>query len=199
MLGLLSPRIIDSISKYYHKIEIRKALFNEFDELRYTLAFVIYDLITKIGEADRNSLEWLVTIFSSYNGFDKDDELINKLNELLQMDDSDLNQLLKHKYDPESALTLKKIYVPFFDSHTQSLSMFSSDFQQVAYDIKRRTKMVNQEIEVSYQFNIKTFDSSIHGDNHQRLKDNVLISYKSIAKMSKALIMSINKLMELKR
>src|SRR3990167_7852395 len=120
LLALLSPRIIDNIKKHYLKNEIRDALFCELDEIRYTQAFVIYDLLTTTGKADKNILNRIGTVFKAYKGFDKNEEFIDKFNEFLSKDDSELATSLKRQYDPNAALSLKRIYTPFLDTHALS-------------------------------------------------------------------------------
>ena len=197
LLALLSPRIIDNTKKLYLKNEIRDALFCELDEIRYTQAFVIYNLLTTTGKADKNILNRIGTVFKAYKGFYKDEEFIDKFNKFLIKDDSELDTSLKGQYDLNVVLSLKRIYTPFLD--TQTLSIFSPEFQQIAYDIKRRIRMINEEISISFEFNMKTFDSSIIGENHERVKDNVTKSYVSIANMLINLVTSIDRLLKLKK
>ncbi len=58
LLGLLSPIIVDAITKRHRNVEIRKAIISELGEARLAFAGSVYLLESRFGSYDRALLEW---------------------------------------------------------------------------------------------------------------------------------------------
>lgn len=193
-LGILSPRLIDHIYKYYCKSETQKSISIELDELKYKLHLVVYDIADHFGKIDRSFLEGFVNNISTYHGLYKDDKVNEKVSSLLSLKDDQLAAKLKQDQQKLRAAYFKKYTLPFLETHLSSITFFPLEFQRNISDIRAQLNMLNEEIDVSWYFNMRTFDTS--DTNYVIVLGNVESSYKYIESKSRQLINSINSFMQ---
>lgn len=176
LLGLLSPQIVEFISKPYRRKGIRKSLFIELGGLHRKLAATVYQVYEPRGMIDRPFLLWLKPIFGSFRTHRRSQNpealsLQQSVEATLALSDAQIRALFPQKQPVTGHLTLKKYSAPFLDSQLTSLSIFSPEFQRLALLVLSTLAAINQEIDTAWFNYTKTFD--VTGPNHAIVLGNM--------------------------
>ena len=179
LLGILSPIIVDAIRKKQDIRDVRAALETEVHELQYRLACVAYFIEKRFGDVNRKFLEWLRPILVSYRGLNPSADILKFIETQLALTDDQIKALALHsKAAPEGGISLKKYQVPLLDSKISSLASLSTSLQNHLLELKTHLSLLNEEVdEARYYFRL-TFQSSVTGENHDRVNENLTSCYK---------------------
>ena len=198
VLGLLSALISrvlpDIIKKHSDKKKLEIGIFTELKELKFRLAIIVFQIISKYGTLDKDLLNWLRPLVEESKGsFSKD--LLDPIEKLLKFDDDHFKKLNEYtKLHAPSALSLKKYHLPFLDSKISELSLFDIEFQNRIFEIRTQINFLNQEVEHSKFLYEKTFDSTLNQENHKIIHQNLTNIYRHISTTARVIIDLISKL-----
>jgi hypothetical protein len=178
LFGLLSPIIIDEIRRRRSLKQAKIAILSELTEVHFKLASTAYIIAKSFGKWDRKFLIWLKAIMDSYTGQYADQGINKHINELLALSDKELAKTAKlAKAHAFKALALKEFQTPVLDTQIRTLSMFSSDLQNLLIEIKAQVGLLNQHIELSHFYFQKTFDSGLSPLNYKIIDKNLKDAY----------------------
>ncbi|HBB98500.1 MAG TPA: hypothetical protein DC054_24220 [Blastocatellia bacterium] len=197
LLGLLSPRIIESIQRRYRRTDLRKSLFIELEGLRVTLASLLYVIASNDGTVNRELIELVEPIMREDKNFRESKPTAEVLGSLLKLTDEQFAINVAPK-KPTGPISLKKISVPFLTSQLSSLYLFSPEFQRTALKICSRLAIINEEIDVAAFNYKKTFDRLPQQD-HAIVVTNFIHSYRNIFGLCRPLIDDVNLLLSMKK
>ena len=195
--SLTVPFIIDRFRKKTKKEEIEKGINIELKEIKNRLINNSFQIYSKYGQLDRGLINWLIVNYKSVDSVDNDIKIINKLEQLNELDDQELQQSQIYKAiiqeNRNTTLGFKKFSLPFLDIHLNNLSLFDSIFQQKILYIRDRINLINEEIDLVLFFLKKSFDE-VSIENSELLKTNSVNSEKKLADWSRQLVDKINAL-----
>ncbi len=187
-LGLVSTIFIEKINKNLRKKEIKTGVLNELKETKYRLAVLTYIINSKFEKIDKELLNWFRPLINK-SGNKKMLTLLKPIEELLKLSNEQLNALSEYnKPNQLSALSLKKLYLPFLDSKISDLSLFDINFQRYLLEIKTQITFLNDTIELSNFYYQKTFDSSLNGDNYEIIDHNLKNTYMQISDTARIIV-----------
>lgn len=184
LLGLISPRIIDSIQAKYFRRDLARAIRSEAEDLQYRVAIMSFLLASKYGELSREYLVWLKPKLLRYEG-NEPVESIRKLAETLHAaPDDQLVVLAAHMRAEEGkGLSLKTFSASLIEASLGSILHFSPEYQRRVHEFRNQLSVLNQEIERAIESLRMTYDSSISNENHVRLKADLVAKYQTIQGM----------------
>lgn len=172
-LGLFGPWLTDLFQRPSRRRKIRKSLEVELRELRYKLSLTAVTLAVNGGTADRGLLEWAERIARSDKPRYDSLPLEMGLQAVLQADELQLAEIVRHSKGKWDSFKLKKLSLPFLTSQIPSLSLFKPEYQRLALSIHSLLDTYNDEVD-AYKFNYeKTFDSSLSNNSRNAVLANL--------------------------
>jgi hypothetical protein len=199
LLGLLGPAIVERIRRKHRRRDLISSVVGELTELQFTLAFVAFQLRSKLATVTDEFLDWLMPIVDSYDGPGKNSRLAGMLVEVRAHSEAERRQIDILLQGEGRGLTLKKYEVPFLEGQAAELSICPLDFQRRVFRVKGQLNQFNQQ--VSYlqgQFE-KTFDPSIVGANRENVERNLVEGYAAIAKIAEMIARAVDDIMRTHR
>ncbi len=187
LLGILGQRPIIYIQQSFKKSAIKKSIIAELEDLLCGLAMTSSVLLCRIGEIDKNYLQWVRPILRSYDGYYRYLDISDTVDKLLQTKDEDFEvamKVIRSRANLNEGLTLRKFDMPFIDNNYKEIEMFDVRFQKDILEICRQVKNINEEIDNARFYFTKTFDSGLSENNGIIVRKNLESSYRNIAKMS---------------
>ena len=160
-------------------------LLAELDEFRLKMAQTSYLLRARVVEITHEFLLWIRNIMHSYRGPHVAPYIQEHIERQCQLDDQQLYQLHRSRFDPNKGLSLKKFQLPLLEANMDRLSDLPRDFQQAVLDMKSDLDIFNQEVDYSMSMHQKTFDPAIFGANRDAIILNLFSSYRNLASRAK--------------
>lgn len=181
LLGLISPRIVDTIQAKYFRRDLARAIRSETEDLLYRVAITSFLLTYKYGDISREYLVWLKPKLLRYEG-NEPVESIRKLAETLHAaPDDQLVALAAHMRAEEGmGLSLKTFSASLIEASLGSILHFSPEYQRRIHEFRNQLSILNQEIERALESLRMTYDSSISNENHLQLKADLVTKYQTI-------------------
>ena len=196
LLGLFSPWFAEQIQRPSKKSQIRTGIFVELEGLRAKLASVVLSVGAHVGELDGETLRWFREVM-------KDDKFIKELSDprfeqLSQLDDQSIRDLSRaHAAPSTQSLTFKRYSLPYLEAHLSELSLFSEEFQRLAHQIRDRLTIFNQQIDISWFYFQKTFDSSLSDLNRNLIAQNQDASQRLISRLARLICDDIQAILQI--
>jgi len=195
LLALLSPTVVNAITKRYSRKEVKKALLTELSGVSGLLVALVYQIEKNLGRLNRETLKWTLERFKKYQDLSTQSELLNPLEKLLNLPDEQLIAASKlMPRNPSITLGLKEIQTPFLDAHLIALPLFKETFQSRILEIKSKIGIINQEIIQARFYFEKSFDSTVNDNNRKILDSNTLSSYNNLSQQAKIAISQMENL-----
>lgn len=179
LFGLLSPSIINRISRSYSKKELLNGIKTEMKECQFRVLLVANLLGLRYGTYDKEYLSWSLPYLQNYQGAEKSENTIKAVTSFLEAKDEDIENMLALKRSMERGLglNLKRFPLPFLDSKMGEISSFRIELQNIIYEIRSRLQIINEEIDSAIVYFRMTFDSSISSENHRIIKTSLAQKY----------------------
>jgi hypothetical protein len=98
----------------------------------------------------------------------------------LVLTDEQLRSAFPSQEDTFAYPVQKKYTLPFLTSQITALSIFSPEFQRLALEISAKRALINAEIDTTWFYYTKTFDSSLSNINREVIHQNMRSSRKNI-------------------
>jgi hypothetical protein len=196
LIGLLSPTITEKIKKEYKKEELLYGFLSELEETKYRLALMVYILEADHGVLNRELVQWAISNIENYEGSYADEIDLDALKKITTYPDEQFEAFSKLNKEEliNKPTLLKKYDLLFLESNFTAISIFDRQFQFRIIEIKSRIRTLNAEIDRNNFFYEKTFDSSITGNNHQIIVNNLQEGQKHVITISKKIVSAINNL-----
>ena len=192
LLGLLSPQIIEFISRPHRRKALARSLSAELDELRIKLSYNAFLVASRQGKITHSLLKRIQPIVGHYKGFYADPEIVEFINSLAKKSDADLKQLPADP--PGRSIQFKKYTLPFLRSQVASLALFSLDLQRQLFEIGAKMDSMNEDIDTLWFYHSKTFDTSLSPENSDIVRTAVEESIAIIGSRSLVLAEDITRL-----
>ncbi|MCB4792748.1 MAG: hypothetical protein LHV68_12810 [Elusimicrobia bacterium] len=192
LFGLLGPQIINSISKRYHKNDIKNSIISELKEVSIRLVMNYFQIMLNYGSLDKPILIWIKHHMDNYHGAYPTSKISEDIKKMLELDDKMLQDAIEKTQDGTN-LYLKTYFLPFLESKTSYLLLFSSKSQLSISEIRSDLNIINEDILYSRKLFFLTFNS-LSPDNHKIVNINLKNTYLDTAKHSKYLIENIDNL-----
>ena len=189
LLGLLSPKVIDTIKSDYRKKEFFKALCIELHDLQYRIALVGFQLAQKYGELDKEYLMWIKPIIENYNGNEPSESVGKLIDSLINADEAKFAAGIAHMRSEKGVgLSLKTYSASFFEFNLGELSKLPVCLQLKIHEFMNQLNYLNQDIIKTNEINKMTFDSSITEENHDRLIGDLNSRYAFMQGICKSIV-----------
>jgi hypothetical protein len=184
LLGLIGPRIIDSIKAKYSRRDLCAAIRVEAQDLQYRVAITSFLLAQRFGGVTREYLEWLKPKLAKYQGNEPVESIRKFVETLLAADDNQMQGIINHMRAEEGVgLSLKRFSASLIESSLVTLHNFPADYQNYVHEFRNQMSPLNQEIEAALLVHRMTFDSRITEENHRRLTNDLNAKYQIIRGM----------------
>ena len=170
LLGLLSPRIIDTIKSKYLRRELAAAIRSEAEDLQYRVSISSFQLAQRFGKVDRDYLVWLKPRLLQYKGNEPVESIRKFVESLLEGTEDQLVAIAQHMRAGEGeGLSLKKFSANLIESNLGAIHNFPAEFQRCVHEFRNQISVLNQETDRAIESHRMTFDSSISEGNHKIL------------------------------
>jgi hypothetical protein len=196
LLGLLSPRLIDAIAKRYRRDEIKRGLREELIELRVRLAMLAARVAMRNGTITRDLVKWQLPIIRDYKGFYSDPKALEMLTKAADMTDAQLQAASALLRKEGSSLGLKKFRAPFLEAHLADLHLFPIEVERQARELEARLCLLNEDVDQTWYFFTKTFDTSLDPNNLALIRQNLEDVSTAIGPRAKALADGITRIVD---
>ncbi len=184
LLGLLGPRIVDSIKNKYHRRELAKAIKSEAKDLQFRVACMSYLLAKHCGVITREYIAWLNPVLSNYQGNEPAESIREFLLLLQKSTDSEFSAIVARGIAEEGVgLSLKNVKSSFIESNMAAFVNYPTGFQVCIHEFLNQLYILNQEIVTATTCHQMTFDSSMSEENHKTIKSELHNKYNIIHKM----------------
>jgi hypothetical protein len=177
--GLLSPSIINRISRSYSRRELFNGIKVEMKECQFRVLLVANLLGLRFGRYDKEYLSWCLPYLQNYRGSENPEGTLKAVLSFLEAKEEDVEHMLALKRSMEKGLglNLKRFHLPFLDSKMGEVSSFRIELQNIIYEIRSRLQIINEEIDSAIEYFRMTFDSSISTENHRIIKESLRQKY----------------------
>lgn len=178
LFGLLSPRIIDLIQLKYKRRSIASAVTAEAKDLQYRLAISSFSLAQQYGTVTRDYIFWLKPMLDQYTGNEPSKPIRELVSLLKDADDQAFSNIVALGRAKEGVgVSLKQSSASFIESHLSDFASFPMYYQSWIHEFRNHLSILNQEVEGAMQCYQMTWDSSITGDNHLLLNEEIAQRY----------------------
>jgi len=196
LLGITSTVVVERIRSRKLRKALKVMLRSELTELRYMMAFLVLSLNILLGEFDDKIRQWVKPIVLSYDGPNKAEGLKIVLEKTANTDDRIFREYARLQQTQGKGKSLKKYYMPFFESQMQNLPLLDFKLQTGLHDVHTTLSCINQSIEEYRWYFEKTFDSTLGELNPGILSYNITQCYQAIATHGRKLADRISALLE---
>jgi hypothetical protein len=180
-LGLLGPRLIDSIKAYYDRKALAVAIKSEAEDLQYRLAAASFLIARRDGGVTRDYVLWLKPKLEAYRGNEPSEPTRKFIQMLLEAPEDKLVAITETmRAEPGVGLSLKTYSASLIESNLTSLHSFSAAYQRCIHEFRNQLFILNQEVERANESSRISWDSSLSEDNHARLIADLNYKYKTI-------------------
>jgi hypothetical protein len=187
-LGLLGPRVIDTIKAHYDRQKLALAIRAEAQDLQYRVAASSFLIAQRFGCVTREYLTWIKPKLVAYAGNEPSDYVKTFVEMLLEASEEQLAGIAERtRANPGEGLSLKVFAANLVDSSLASIHEFSPEYQRLIHEFRNHLSITNQEIERAQEQLHMTFDSSMSEANHARLIVDLTARYKNIEGMCRRL------------
>ena len=184
LLGLLSPRIIDTIKEKYALRALATAIRSEAEDLQYRVSIASFLLAQRFGTVNRDYLVWLRPRLGQYKGNEPVASIQKFVESLLSSSEDQLVAISQHmRADEGMGLSLKRFSANLIESNLAAIHSFPPEFQLRVHELRNHLSVLNQEIDRAIESLRMTFDSSMSSENHKRLVDDLNAKYNVIQGM----------------
>lgn len=187
-IAVLSPALVDGVSRRRQAQRVKKVLLVELHEVRYRLVLVAGQMRYEYGVADRGFMQWEVDALMAYQGPNRIPEADQLFSQVLAYSDQELNAAMEIKRQRANSIgeNMKHYRVPHLDAHLHVLSDLSQELQIALLDFKHYLDLYNAEVDTANNYFALTF--TLEGENHAIAKANLRQSYRNIADMALRLV-----------
>jgi hypothetical protein len=186
LLGLLGPRIIDSIKDHYDRRKLAIAIRSEAQTLQYRVAISGFHVAQKFGEVSKEYLNWLHPKLVQYQGNEPSAAILKHVEYLINAPDEQVQTLIEHlRAEKNGALSLKRFSCSLVDSSLESIQRFPIEYQKRIHEFRNHLNMLNEEIANAVEYHRMTFDSSMSSDNYDIVAAELVGKYRNIQEMCK--------------
>lgn len=182
LLGIISPRLIDSIKSHYEKYDFLSAIKVEAKDLQYRLSLGSYTIAQREGILDREKLIWFKEKLLAYEGSEPKEPILLLVNTVLNSEsESELQALNAFNNEHQRAISLKSYSASFLSSNIERLHILPVGFQVSAHEFLNVLSILNQEIIIAGKYHEMSFDSSLDEINYNLVIGNLHQSYSNIS------------------
>ncbi len=194
-LGVFSPLIVHIVTQHQESTKVQKALKTELQELRYLLTIVVYMVKGKYGTLNKETLEWINSTVSRYNGALKSENLFKVVARLSSLSDAEITAASQlGAKDPQVGLSMKTYAAPLLDESLRHLSSFNVELQAQLLQVRAGLSMFNEEVNQSRFYFELTFNPEITGANRDRVEENLNGTYNNAASRAKIIADQIGRI-----
>jgi hypothetical protein len=184
LLGLLSPRIVDTIKAKYARRALAAAIRSEAEDLQYRVSISSFLLAQRSGNVERDYLVWLKPRLMQYKGNEPVASTRKFVELLLNGTEDQLVAISQHMRVEEGVgLSLKQFSANLIESNLGAIHSFPAEFQRCVHEFRNHLSVLNQEIDRALEWHRMTFDSSMSSENHRRLVEDLNAKYATIQGM----------------
>ena len=184
LLGLLGPRVIDSIKDHYSRRALATAIRTEAIGLQYRVAITSFLLAQEYGDMSKDYLTWLKPKLINYKSEVTPDPAIILIDTLLTETEKTYNAMVAHmRAIKGKALGLKFFSSSLVDASLESLKDFPSEYQSIIHEFRNELNVLNQEIQTAIEYHRMTFDSSLSKESYAIVSADLEKKYAVIQKM----------------
>ena len=189
VLGILSPVIVDYISRSYSKKILRKTITSELKDVKIRLVLLPLRVNSHYGTVKKSLFKWISEQTQNFNDLESQfDEEINLevLNSMIEKTSTeDLEAYYSTLKRDKPAFHFKKMTISIMDSNLMNIGILDNELLTKLLDVKFQINAFNEEIQNVGEYLKMTFDSSMSDTNHQiiekAIKDkNLIISEKAM-------------------
>jgi len=171
-LGLLSPQIVEHISRRYRRPELMRSVAIELDELRFKLLTVRCNIRMSFGTLDREFVSWAGPRAKAYTGLLADQPARQHLIDFAGYTDKQLEAENATRDYPQRIPSFQKGSVPFLSSQLHQLSILPAAVQRHLVEILARLDYFNATVEKLHSNLMMTFDPELSPANRQIIQNN---------------------------
>jgi hypothetical protein len=194
-LGLFSPLISTAIQQIFQSKQIKQAILNELNELKFRAAMNVEVLSPHYFPYNRAFLTWLFPYLEEFDNLYPGKTICRGTKAMLELTDDQINAYadMKIAEKPNPTYHLKSFSLPYLDSHIASVGFFSEEFQRKLLEVRTQISLLNEEIAKSQYYFDKTFDN-LTPENHTIISNNLSDCYIHVARMLRRVVDKIDKL-----
>ena len=185
ILGLLSPVVVDALTKKRRQAEARQGVLVELGELKLGLASDTFALAGSIGAWDREYLTWLKAVLESSRGAHDEErrQLLETVTGLLGLDDQQLAATARNAGLPATP-ALRKHHLPYLESKLETLASLRPEALRQLLEVKAQIGVINELLD-DIRFCLgKSFDS-LPPSTRQAIDASLQTSYRAVVRSSR--------------
>lgn len=172
LLGMLSPIIVNAITRRRENALGRTAILAELKEFACTLSIATYGARMSLGTVDRKFLEWFKTFLEQQAVTPNTQKFIPSLRTQLSWTDEEIKNAALHMADKNGKGTLLQRYsVPLLDARVSAIWTFETSFQRQLLEIRRNIAILDDVVDRSRKYFDLTF-TKLEEANHKLVTEN---------------------------
>jgi len=195
---ILSTLFLDWTKTKSKRRELTAGIIAEFEEIRLRLTYNLFTINLRYGELTKEQIDWTMETFSSYDEDRVGKEIIRKIRDLKNRDETEFRQAMEYqKREQEmnnTTINVKELNLTFLDSNIGFVGLLNTKCRGKLLEIKTKMDLLNSEVRIHNNYCQLSFQAE--GDNHLRIIKNSDTSIKSIAYQSKQIADDISHLLE---
>ena len=194
LLGMLSPIIVNAITRRRENILGRAAIFAELKEFACILSIATYGARRSLGTVDRKFLEWLKTVLEQQALTPSAQKLLPSLRTQLTWSDEQIKTAFQLIADQNGKGTILQRYsVPLLDARVSAMWTFETTFQRKLLEIRRNIALLDDVVDRSRKYFDMTF-SKLDETNHNLVTENFIQACELYAERAEIIIDQIRNL-----
>lgn len=194
LLGLLTPIITSKYQERKKAKSLKKSILCEIDELRITMAQVIYLVESKFDGINYELIDYILAIYAKSNAKSEYEHLEIQLKNIRKKSENELLIVKKIKENEEfsKSLSMKKYYLPYLEAKINELSSLEDEFQRKSLELLRLLALFNDNVEEGKFFYKLTFDGNLSEGNHQIAQQVLNENHQFLARQARKIVEKIN-------
>jgi hypothetical protein len=197
LLGLLGPRLVDSIKAHYDRKALAVAIKSEAEDLQYRLASASFLIARRDGGVTKEYLAWIKPKLEAYSGNEPSEPVRKLIGMLLEVPEEQRLALVeKMRPEPGVGLSLKNYSASLIESSLASMHSFPAEYQRCIHEFRNHLSILNQEVDRANESSRMSYDSSLTAENHDRLMADLNYKYKVIDGMCRRVCDRLQTLIE---
>jgi hypothetical protein len=183
-LGIFSHFIFDSAARKRTKESLRWGIVTELNALRAELAIDVFMIASHLADISSDLAEKVLATLEPYGHQPEMAEVIRDAKKFLELDPNQFRAYLRNLTPPNVRLSLRRLGLPFLDSHLSTLDALDADSQLTVLDIRRRVELLNQQVDDMESCFERLYDPAMQEQIKASLSANIDLQYRQFRELA---------------
>jgi hypothetical protein len=183
-LGILSHFILDSTVRKRAKENLCLGIATELNALRAELAIDAFVIATHLADISSDLAKRVLATLEPYGHQPEVTEVVRDARKFLELGPEQFRAYLRSLTPPNVWLSLRRLGLPFLDSHLSTLDALDAESQRTVLDIRRRVELLNQRVDDMERCFERSYEPVAQEKDKAVLSANIDLQYRQFRELA---------------